>query len=485
MPSRNAMLRPPATRQMTVLLRLLCDTKPDAIPTERCSSRLAHGIPSGRSDRVLNGPHVSRDHLDHRAVRSSTNSYNSDLCEIFIQLGSNHFLPRIARLYTMAVETETPVLLRIIISSILCTPALAGVGSVIRQEAPFGYSFVANTPGRAPGTVGQFFTLQAATGSNNREVFQLSSSGWLRVSPASSVQRRYAIAETSPDGSRALIAIADPALPIGGLIWDAASGLSQIQTPSNITGYSPTGWSDDGRIITGRGVSTSGGLGGTVRDASNQWRVNSATFAYGSPSPDGTLAFGSYTASDGRIWPASWNLSTDTLATTAPARGGETADAFSSLNRMQTAFSVSTRNLSTGATQDLVFLAASNQYVALSAPLGFVGARAESSNADASLIVGITVAPNDRFTPLVFAWTPTTGSLLLQDYLARFGADFTGWASLETARVSLDGLTFWGLGQYQTGAGQTTRQAWTVTIPAPAAAPVLAFAGLLAARRRR
>ena len=81
-----------------------------------------------------------------------------------------------------------------------------------------------------------------------------------------------------------------------------------------------------------------------------------------------------------------------------------------------------------------------------------------------------------------FIWTEETGMMHLDAYFASFGIVAPdGFHFSLPLGVSDDGLTFWGLGRsdsvFSTG--------WVVTIPAPGAAPALAAAGLLAARRRR
>lgn len=76
-------------------------------------------------------------------------------------------------------------------------------------------------------------------------------------------------------------------------------------------------------------------------------------------------------------------------------------------------------------------------------------------------------------------WTPTTGILMLGDYLAAHGVSGpVGWQFQNATAVSADGRTIAGWG-YSVATGT---QGFVVTIPAPAS--LIAFVGVFASIRR-
>ena len=101
-------------------------------------------------------------------------------------------------------------------------------------------------------------------------------------------------------------------------------------------------------------------------------------------------------------------------------------------------------------------------------------------SANGSVIVGqAATAAGSR----AFIWTESLGMSELGSYLARQGIDLSGWTLSLASGISADGSSIAGTGRYL-GA----ERAFLVTglsVPAPAAAPILALAGLLTSSRRR
>lgn len=103
----------------------------------------------------------------------------------------------------------------------------------------------------------------------------------------------------------------------------------------------------------------------------------------------------------------------------------------------------------------------------LFAPIGDPFGKAALSADGNAIVVGLNY------------WSPSTGIITIQQLLTNAGCDFTGWTLTNAVGISDDGRTIAGNGTSPTG--QT--QAWIATVPAPAAAPLLALAAF--ARRRR
>jgi probable HAF family extracellular repeat protein len=112
-------------------------------------------------------------------------------------------------------------------------------------------------------------------------------------------------------------------------------------------------------------------------------------------------------------------------------------------------------------------------------PGGDTYSSARGVSADGAIIVGES-ARDAGITG--FIWTAADGMLAFDDYLfTQFGINLDGWTITSVNGVSADGRAFVGSGINPQG----LTEAWRVIIPAPAGVPLLACAGVLAARRRR
>ena len=104
-------------------------------------------------------------------------------------------------------------------------------------------------------------------------------------------------------------------------------------------------------------------------------------------------------------------------------------------------------------------------------------AQSAQMTADGSLIL------IDSRTNSSLIWNADGSTTPLRSYLESFGVTFPSDATFWSVSMSADGRTFAGL-LTAPSQGWTSSHPWTVTIPSPAALPILAIS-LLAARRRR
>ena len=111
---------------------------------------------------------------------------------------------------------------------------------------------------------------------------------------------------------------------------------------------------------------------------------------------------------------------------------------------------------------------------------GLVTATPRAVSDDGGVAVGVA-RPAVGPSQLGGVWTPALGWELATDYLTRHGVALPGSSVVHrVSAVSADGRTIGGTGTFD---GLT--QGFVATIPAPAAAPILAIAGMLVIRRRR
>ena len=105
--------------------------------------------------------------------------------------------------------------------------------------------------------------------------------------------------------------------------------------------------------------------------------------------------------------------------------------------------------------------------------------RATGVNADGSIVIG-TGQLGEIFS---FVWTPSAGYQILEDYLLRFGLDVTaqGWTRLQVSDITPNGRFIVGEATNPNG----DQEAFLIEIPAPSVASLMAFASLVATRRRR
>lgn len=97
---------------------------------------------------------------------------------------------------------------------------------------------------------------------------------------------------------------------------------------------------------------------------------------------------------------------------------------------------------------------------------------------DAQLVVGLARLDGDLVS---YVWTEAKGFKFFTDVLSDAGVPLDGWNTLRVTGVSDNGLTFTGEGRNPAG----QREAWIVTIPAPASSALTLLGMLVAARRRR
>ncbi|HLP85739.1 MAG TPA: hypothetical protein VK157_15420 [Phycisphaerales bacterium] len=83
-------------------------------------------------------------------------------------------------------------------------------------------------------------------------------------------------------------------------------------------------------------------------------------------------------------------------------------------------------------------------------------------------------------------YSHAAGAILTPAQLfAASNIDFANWTNLRINQVSSDGLTFAGIGSFNTGSTTINEQAWIVTIPTPGSLAIGALTVFAAARRRR
>lgn len=118
---------------------------------------------------------------------------------------------------------------------------------------------------------------------------------------------------------------------------------------------------------------------------------------------------------------------------------------------------------------------------------GHEGSEARGVSADGSLVVGnsfdVGTCLDWSFcdvVPTPFIWDEINGMRSLRDLLSAAGVDVSGWRNPIAAAVSADGMTIVG---YSDELGPP--QGWVVTIPEPAALPLLVVACLFFTRPAR
>ncbi len=99
-------------------------------------------------------------------------------------------------------------------------------------------------------------------------------------------------------------------------------------------------------------------------------------------------------------------------------------------------------------------------------------------SADGQAIVGSFLTDEGAFVP--FLWTPESGLLALDAYLAGVGVDMMGYTPVFASAISDDGTRIAGVAISPSG----IPEAYLITIPSPGAG-VLALGALAAGRRRR
>jgi len=98
---------------------------------------------------------------------------------------------------------------------------------------------------------------------------------------------------------------------------------------------------------------------------------------------------------------------------------------------------------------------------------------------DGSVIVGRRASDQ-------VVWIDQGEPVLIRDYAESLGIDMTGWTILNVFDVSADGTTIIGGARHSSWVGPGFRvEGFVLTIPAPGAAVVFGFSGLLVQRRRR
>lgn len=121
----------------------------------------------------------------------------------------------------------------------------------------------------------------------------------------------------------------------------------------------------------------------------------------------------------------------------------------------------------------------SNGVEDLGTPAGFNIAHAFAVDDSGDVIGGVTHTGGPRSA---FVWTPSSGAVLLSDFLLAHGvAAPPGYQLQEILAISGDGMTFGGLALNLT---TNIREGFVATIPEPSALVVF-FAPLLSRRRRR
>jgi hypothetical protein len=79
----------------------------------------------------------------------------------------------------------------------------------------------------------------------------------------------------------------------------------------------------------------------------------------------------------------------------------------------------------------------------------------------------------------------TQTTVTSRQFLTQLGVLSSDWSSVSVRGMTDDGSMLYGNGLYRLPSGQLVSQAWTVTIPAPSAAALLAFTAIASVRRRR
>ncbi|HVU63398.1 MAG TPA: hypothetical protein VHC70_05445 [Phycisphaerales bacterium] len=296
--------------------------------------------------------------------------------------------------------------------------------------------------------------------------------GWTDVTPIS----------ISANGSTVLVIRTNTLSPSAYLYTSGVVTL--IPNPAGTSSIHAVALSPDGSFFVGS-ASFSGGVG------TRAVRWNSPTSATQLALPGSTIqATAAVAASDGSIYGAGYNGATgysvlaqwhDNLVTplaTLPI-SGTVAAAPRFVSADGTVILGETDTNSSSPTSTAWLWSAASGFQPIPLPNGSNSFIPSGMSADASIVVG----RNDIFssTPSALIWTPQLGTRTFANFLTLAGVNVGGWTFDDPPVVSADGTRFAGDGLDPNG----RREAYLVTIPAPACAPALLCGLALLPRPRR